>query len=432
MAYEMKTFKEGDVIMAADLNSLQKAILDTTNAVNSFPDKAYEIISKKMDFDDLTDSLNQTKSAIESQIYDICVPFEAKGEMVQSYPIKDFPLEVISYINLEPSNLNVNPSQTNPIDIKAWKIIYMKTTGSNLVSYGTIEFDEVKEYSLQPPLPPGTYTITATITSTDTDRAYSSIFFNEGAKAYSLDFERNKRSSRDITISEPITKILFCASGNRSTSENDKAKYENIQIEYSSSPSENFIPYEEGSLYTADLSGLSFYGGEYNWKTGVLKNQWKYIEFDGSDDEVWNKNAFNGNGEDYYYIWLKENIGGIVESAIVCSHLPQAIIKQNVPGVGINVTNELQGEKARIVVRPILENGEEWVDYLKRKPIRVIYKTVAPFEERQLIPQQILSRQGANYSWSNCGNTCVKGPSDTYHILAEYEARIVALENKNL
>ena len=111
----------------------------------------------------------------------------------------------------------------------------VRVHGKNLIPYGTITFTRNQSYLLDNPLPAGTYTISAHITSSDTDSVYSAVSINSKSEVMKyLALKRGNRVSSTFAVDKPITNIDFCSAYNYSQGEGDTATWSDIQIEESS------------------------------------------------------------------------------------------------------------------------------------------------------------------------------------------------------
>ncbi len=136
------------------------------------------------------------------------------------------------------------------IDPTSMKVI---RCGKNLLPYGTITFVRNQNNVLPSPLPAGVYTISANITSNDTDNTKSAVIFMNGSDnvAY-ISLDRGK-SSHTFIVEKPIEKVDFCASYNYSQSEGDTATWADIQLE-KENISTDYEPYT-GEEYTPNADG---------------------------------------------------------------------------------------------------------------------------------------------------------------------------------
>lgn len=141
---------------------------------------------------------------------------------------------------------DVSPVEQNPV---------VKVHGKNLSPYGTITFTRNKSYLLDNPLPAGTYTISAHITSDDTDSIYSAVSINNKNEVMKyIALKRGNRVSSTFSVDKPITNIDFCAAYNYSQGEGDTATWSDIQIEQGETATE-YTPYIDPSTVAVRRCG---------------------------------------------------------------------------------------------------------------------------------------------------------------------------------
>jgi len=106
-------------------------------------------------------------------------------------------------------------------------------SGKNLYSGGDQSFTKSVDVILEKELPPGTYTVSAFVTSNDTDHTYCLVGFMDGAADGNLNTTLNRdiRNSKTVTTVNPVSKIRFNASIGLSDSTGDTATWKDIQIE---------------------------------------------------------------------------------------------------------------------------------------------------------------------------------------------------------
>lgn len=143
----------------------------------------------------------------------------------------------------------------------------------NLLPVNDVTFTGVKDdYISVPPIPAGTYTFSALVTSSDTDGTESLIRFldrNFDLLA-SAGLIRNQRVSTSVVLSEDLYYIQLFAGGDRSTSSGDTATFADMQLEVGNT-STGYEPYS-GQTYQinwADIAG-TIYGGHLDVTTGLL------------------------------------------------------------------------------------------------------------------------------------------------------------------
>ena len=114
------------------------------------------------------------------------------------------------------------------------------TTGKNKVNIGTTTFEVSKTYD-NLNIPAGTYTLSALITSSDTDVSVSRAYLYNGSTSLgNFQLSRNTRSFATITVEQPITQIVLYASNSYNNSVGDTATYKDVQLEEGSTAT----PYE--------------------------------------------------------------------------------------------------------------------------------------------------------------------------------------------
>lgn len=104
--------------------------------------------------------------------------------------------------------------------------------GNNIWKYGDISNRLYYEFILKEPLPAGSYTLSAVITSSDTDSNISLIRIMNGSNDVSyLYFNRNSRQEKQFTADSEFNKIVFYASNTYNNSVNDTFSASDIQLE---------------------------------------------------------------------------------------------------------------------------------------------------------------------------------------------------------
>jgi len=134
-------------------------------------------------------------------------------------------------------------------------VMGVKVHGKNLLPYGTITLTKNQNCKLDSPLPAGTYTISAYITSNDTDGVLSAVSINGGSEVLKyITLKRDERVSATFTVSKPITNIDFCAAYNYALGEGDSATWSNIQLEEGTTATE-YTPYIDPTTVTVRRCG---------------------------------------------------------------------------------------------------------------------------------------------------------------------------------
>ena len=231
-------------------------------------------------FDTFTDEqIARIEEATQTQIDLMKAEVEAKGLSVLSSIPEDY-AEMVNRVNALYNSVanaikgfvsgsvirvdDVSPVEHNPV---------VRVHGKNLLPYGTINFTKNKNCLLDKPIPPGTYVISANITSSDTDGELSSVSINSGNEVMKyITLRRNERVSSTFTVTKPITNIDFCAAYNYSQGENDTATWANIQIEEGDTATE-YTPYIDPSTVTVRRCGKNLFKAVPQTINGVTLSQ---------------------------------------------------------------------------------------------------------------------------------------------------------------
>lgn len=176
------------------------------------------------------------------------------------------------------------PSPSNIRPISGWTEANVTRCGKNLCNIGSASFTKYERYPLL--LPSGTYTLSALVTSTDTDDTRCLFIVcdsnNQSLAVGRLD--RDTRSSVTFTITEQANNIALYAGYNSNQSTGDDATWANVQVEVGSTAT-TYEPYN-GTTYNIEFedsgSPLTVYGGTLDVKNGVLTVTDGYIaSYDG-------------------------------------------------------------------------------------------------------------------------------------------------------
>lgn len=165
-----------------------------------------------------------------------------------------------------------DPSPTNIRPISGWSAVNVNRTGKNLADIGTTTFTRYKTVNIN--LKPNTYTISATVTSADTDANTCLITPLDGGGNIisTLQIARDTRASVTFTSAVPIVSIRFYSSDTSAHAQGDSATYTDVQLEIGDTPT-TYEPYN-GTTYTTTLKDgqgnpLTCYGGELSNENGV-------------------------------------------------------------------------------------------------------------------------------------------------------------------
>ena len=138
-------------------------------------------------------------------------------------------------------------------------------------------------------LPAGTYTVSAVVTSSDTDDTTSRILIYTEAGNINVYLNRNTRSSATFTIESKASLFAFYASSDSTKSIGDTFTYADIQIEAGETATA-YEPYNPITDVNIALDS-TLYGGTWDIEKGLLTVTHKMIVLNGSEN--WAENTLN-------------------------------------------------------------------------------------------------------------------------------------------
>ena len=361
---------------------------------------------------------------VHDLINKMCIPFTATDNFVTCLPVSDYPLGVISHIEPKQEGSG-DPSPDNVRPIVGWTEASLTRTGKNLFDQSAhLTNDETLNrwyYKTLKMQPNTTYTMSCDIPTAGKD--YVALFaFNSGGSADGATNQVYKERPVQITtLDDGIIKIQY-----RKTSADYSVSWYKYQIELGETATE-YAPYQ-GNQFTAQF-GQTIYGGSYDWNAGKLIVTHNWQIFNGEED--W---EYLSIGVLYPYFAFKIGEYGYVKNGkYKCSHFANDdYLTSAVPAYNVCcVLNSTGYKDSRLIIRPSLEIAADltqWKTYLAAQaaagtPVVVVYELETPITI-QLTPQQILSLDGENNLWSDCGETTVNGPNSPKVL----ENRIAALE----
>ena len=373
------------------------------------------------------DAAHASAMELAGQVDRLTTPFSITGDMVNCHPVSDYPLGVISHI--EPVQAGSgDPSPSNVRPISGWTGAILTRTGKNLFDQSAYLTNDVTlnnwYYTTLKMRPNTTYTMSCDIPEAGKD--YVALFaFNSGDSASGAKNQVYKERPVQITtLDDGIIKIQY-----RKTSATYNVLWYKYQIELGSTATA-YEPYQ-GNQYTVQFD-QTIYGGELDWKTGVLKVTHCKIIFDGVSDGARVYHS-DGPGTQYGYLHPYEmrvpfkQQGNISSNKLVFSDDPI----YSAQGVGITtvlwlkipveLTGIQENDSSSVIIAKTNNVLNQW--YEAGEPLEVVYELAAPTSV-QLTPQQILSLAGENNLWSDAGETTVNGPNSPKVM----ENRIAALE----
>ena len=184
----------------------------------------------------------------------------------------------------------------------------------------------------------------------------------------------------------------------------EEAKALNLQIE-ASSASTPYEPYQPGTTAALTLPE-TIYGGTVDAVTGLGEKTWAFVEFDGSEDENWNK-IVHSSGR-VYFLTNIEPYGLVSDAGRVtwkCNRLVPfvynyAAIEYPEYSIGFN---SQRSNCAIVLENESMLSVDEFKAWLAENPVTVCYKLATP-EPFQATGNQALTIQPGNHTIYTDGN----------------------------
>lgn len=304
-----------------------------------------------------------------------------------------------------------DPSPSNVRPISGWAGCNVVRTGKNIVDLGTQSFTKYKRIDLSYPIKAGTYKLSATVTSTDTDASTCLIGFWDkagGSQIASYTLSRNTKSGASITLSKDCKRIYLYAGNNYVSSDGDTATWQDIQIEVGSTAT-TYEPYS-GSTIPIDWTteAGTVYGGYVDPVKGELVATKKLITLTGANSEVWSNYTAA-----YYGFRLNlsdANINGKPIEQLLSDKFRGAGWRGALSGYAANILCTYSDPSAGTYVffTTSITDKTEWLEWLEDNPTQLCYPIATPITY-QLTPTQLKSLRGVNNIWSDAnGDTTVK------------------------
>lgn len=143
--------------------------------------------------------------------------------------------------------------------------------GKNKLPINSATITRYQKITLNTPLPPGVYTVSALVTSNDTDKTTCAIMFEKGktnGNNLYVQMDRDTRSSKTFTLEQPISTAYIYASTVWDTSEGDTATWTDIQLEEG----------DTATTYEPYNSNNTVYGGYVDVAKGEVVQTWKIVD----------------------------------------------------------------------------------------------------------------------------------------------------------
>lgn len=362
-------------------------------------------------------ALNQSVENIGSK--------SATGSMITLSDSGDAPLHALKIYGKTVQN--GTPIPENPVPLESVGMdgsVTVSMVGKNLLNAPEeITFTRLQLIDLDVPLQPGTYTVSAVITSNDTDTNCNNIGFmggeSNGGNAYATLY-RDTRSSATITIFNPVSQIRLNASDTAANSTGDTATYRQVQIE-KGNVATAYEPYKGQTLTVSTPNGLPGIpvssGGNYtdengqqwiadyrDWKRGVDVQIIRDTTLNGS--ETWVLDRANVFG--YKRLFALNGEYGMCSHYQFACNEPTSSLKDN--QFTLRANGYIYCKNAKIAT------VDEWKAWLAANPIRLLYVFATPIETP--IPEEEMAAYRALHT--NYPNTTIFDDGGAYMEAAYY------------
>lgn len=356
-------------------------------------------------------------------------PFSSSGAIVTCNPVAGYPLHVVSQI--EPVQEGTgDPSPENVRPITGWMEAETTVCGKNLLDFdGTITIPQ-KTYSygitrsLTPSiekLPRNTPIVFSADWSYYTPKGYYKTLsvYVDGKEYVFEDGSPNELPDGEITL------VVIYAGKDKT----QDSIVSNLRFTPGSTPA----PYEpyNGSTITLPL-GQTVYGGTLDVVTGEGSEEWKLVEFDGT--EAWSKYAAASNDVVIVFVIVIPDAANGFQTSI-CNQFKNL---DNAWSIGIPWTYSdytTVPNKYFCVQTSKFPDVDSWKSYLAAQyaagtPVQVCYKLDTPQPIQATGGQTIPALSGTNTIYTDTGDTIVSGRADPNTILQQLAQRIAALEGQ--
>lgn len=342
-----------------------------------------------------SNTIDPIKISSQSNQSNITLPSAAKN-----YPIDSF------QINLTPTQEGEGtPSVNNIRNITGCTHIQVERNNKNLYAQGDQTFKAIQLITLSNPLPSGTYTLSAVITTTNTNSqgclirllTQNEVDCDTATHNY-LPSKNGARVAQTWHLSQPAYKMYLYAGISYPDAASHTATYSNIQIEYGEWATE----YEPYSTITIPIDFDPIYYGKIDLVNGLITQYTAMAVYDGSADEPWRT-----NDNDLFYI----SYDSISPTPKKSQFLNQTYFLSNL-GVPGSRTEGVIPTKVMITWSGILyaylgaeigiSSMAEWRAWLAQHPLQVVYQLQTPIVSK--IPSNIIKTiYGTNYFNINHG-----------------------------
>ena len=220
-AYTVPTYAEEEQARAYAWNELSEEVQDATDAANEAA-AAVEPETKQLFGNQLTGTLSGTIDTASDAYAAPPMALTVEGVSTQAG----------------------TPTPDAPEPIESVDELTVTFAGKNLYGSGDQTFTQVTPLVVL--LPAGTYTVSALVTSSDTDTQTCSFLFRyvDGSYSALMQLGRDTRSHATTTLVKPVTSIRLYAAASSNSGIGDTATWKDIQIEAGSTATA-YAPYVE-------------------------------------------------------------------------------------------------------------------------------------------------------------------------------------------
>lgn len=291
------------------------------------------------------------------------------------------------------------PSPDNVRPISGWDEVNTHRTGKNLAEMISDGMTPSISSGLLVSYPQSTHSQYIKVNPSE---AYTASFGNTLLNAV-FQYDADKKFIRvdllstalkTVTTASTTAYIILRCDRDRNTD-----PISNCQLELGSTATE-YEPYQ-GETYTTDL-GQTVYGGTLDVVSGELVIDRAYVEFDGSNDEAWEKYG-SGSASTYAMSITVPNLLRDPTRVTCRANYLTPIIGNSTWGNYdgfISVGAKSSGSIATGIQS--ITTVDDWKSFLASNPLQVVYELANP-TTIQLTPQEVQTLLGVNNVWADAG-----------------------------
>lgn len=286
------------------------------------------------------------------------------------------------YVGNAPSPSSEYPQEIESVGDSGSLVI--EQVGKNLWAYGDYTFIQRKRIDLDKPLSPGTYFVSAVVTSTDTDNITCLIGFIGGDKDGNILYRsiaRNNRVTINATIYNQVSAIYLMASGNYDNGKGDTATWKDIMIHKADIEDDTYEPYQSNIItipLNEPLRGIDDCKDGFVFKYERWRIERNCYGFWLNGSENWQINDYNNS----YY---SDIVNGITASGVITKMLSDSYIfttEASSQMADKTIKTSWSGETSLIILRDTsYANVAELKAGLAKNPVFCVVKRAEPIYE---------------------------------------------------